>query len=57
MTLENRCILLDIDEMVRTEQLMVVVDFYATQNYVSPETCVPGPVQPTLVSNGCTLQL
>ena len=57
MTLENRCILLDINELVRTGELLVVEDFPATQNYVSSETCVPCPVQPTLVSNGCTLQL
>ena len=57
MTLENRSILIDIDGLVRTEQLTVVEDFAATQNYISPETCVPGTVQPTLVSDGCTLLL
>ena len=57
MTLENRCTLLDIDGLVRTDALPVVEDFTATQNYISPETCVPGTVQPTLVSDGCTLQL
>ena len=61
MTLENRCILIDIDELVHTEQLnskcTVVEDFAATQSYISPETCVPGTVQPTLVSDECTLQL
>ena len=43
--------------MVRTSKLPIVEDFTATQNYVSPETCVPGTVQPTLVSDQCTLQL
>ena len=59
MTLENRCTLLYIDGQVGTEEkeLQVVEDFAATQNYISPETCVPGTVQPTLVSDGCTLQL
>ena len=57
MTLENRCILIDIDGLVRTEKFPVVEDFAGTQNYISPETCVPGTVQPTLVSDGCTLQL
>ena len=56
MTLENRCTLLDIDGLC-TEELPVVEDFHATQSYISPETCVPGTVQPTLVSDGCTLQL
>ena len=57
MTLENRCILFDIDGLVRTYTFKVVEDFTETQNYISPETCVPGTVQPTLVSDGCTLQL
>ena len=57
MSLENRCTLLDIDGLVRTEKLPIVEDFQATQNYISPETCVPGSVQPTLVSDGCTIQL
>ena len=57
MTLENRCTLLDIDGLVRTDALPIIEDFQATQNYISPETCVPGIVQPTLVSDGCTLQL
>ena len=57
MTLENRCILLEIDELVRREALLVVEDFTATQNFISPETCIPGTVQPTLMSDGCTLQL
>ena len=57
MTLENRCIIIDIDGLVRTEKFPVVEDFAGTQNYISPETCVPGTVQPTLVSDGCTLQL
>ena len=59
MSLENRFTLLYIDGQVGTEEkeLQVVEDFAATQNYISPETCVPGTVQPTLVSDGCTLQL
>ena len=57
MTLENRSILLDIDELVHTGALPVVEDFTATQNYISPETFVPSIAQPTLVSDGCTLQL
>ena len=56
MTVENRCTLLEIDGL-RTDKLPVVEDFQATQNYISPETCVLSSVQPTLVSDGCTLQL
>ena len=56
MTLENRCTLLDIDGIC-TDELPVVEDFLAIQNYISPETCAPCSVQPTLVSEGCTLQL
>ena len=57
MTLENRCTLLYFDGHVGTEKIQVVEDFAATQNYISPETCVPGTVQPTLVSDESILQL